>query len=248
MSPKVNYKLFPRNETFYVTILRNTTSQWVSIFTYFNYQKYVPPAPIFESMSNFLKNHHKINYKKNKLLHLSKNPNFFDLGFGPKSLTPKNLQKSIKAVEKRFDLVMITELWEESLLALKNMLNLLWDETAVFNSNDPFNRAPAAPEDLKREILKYNNADYQLYQYFYQKLKTYSQKLPREDFENLRKYQKFWNETCIGQRVPKLSYDDKFHLGYRLKDDIPYHYVGQCKMMTFSEIQFVEKYRQNKRT
>ncbi|KII63866.1 Galactosylceramide sulfotransferase [Thelohanellus kitauei] len=247
MSPKVNYKLFPRNETFYVTILRNTTSQWVSIFTYFNFQKHLPPSPIFESMSRFFNNFHNLNHKKDRHLHLSKNPNFFDLGFWPKYLKPKHLPNSIKAVEKRLDLVMITELWEESLIALKNMLNLEWDDVTVLISSDLFERPPEVPEDLKREILSFNDADYQLYQYFYQKLKTYAQKLPLSDFENLRIYQKFWNETCIGQMVPELSNDDELHLDYRLKNDIPQHYIGQCKMMTCSEMQFIEQYRKSKR-
>ncbi|KII65942.1 Galactosylceramide sulfotransferase [Thelohanellus kitauei] len=139
---------------------------------------------------------------------------------------------------------MITELWEESLLALKNMLNLDWDDVASFNLNEAFETVPPIPEKLEQEILSHNHADYELYKHFYNKLKTKSKQFPEKDFLTLRYHQRFWRRTCIESRVLKLSYAKKFYLGYLLKSNIPKQYQEQCQLMVYSEIEFVEQYRQ----
>ncbi|KII63570.1 Galactosylceramide sulfotransferase [Thelohanellus kitauei] len=172
-----------------------------------------------------------------------KNPNFFDLGFDEKQLSNKHyIRKLIRRIDQQFDLVMITELWEESLLLVQKKMCLSIDEIVVFDANVRVKSIPEISESLKDKILQFNDADHQLYQYFYQKLKEEAKEFHPSDFESLRQRKKFWTDICIGGREHKISYSNRKYLGYMLKNDIDHKYRDECERMVASEIEFVDMY------
>ncbi|KII75107.1 Galactosylceramide sulfotransferase [Thelohanellus kitauei] len=237
-------QFFPRKSTFFVTILRNTTAQWVSIFRYFQIGTKVWLDTSESSMRLFISNYGNYGRNNKTPVYLGKNPNFCDMGFHDEELASDSaIESSIKVVDKMFDLVMISELWEKSLLILKNKLDLSFDDISVFNSNVQLIPDSYVPPDLDKQIREFNKADYKLYQYFYEKLMNSSKQLNQRDFSRLRKRTKFWKETCIGGRKLQVSYGTRKYLGYKAKDNIPQKYQEDCKRMIYSEIDFVKKFR-----
>ncbi|KII60790.1 Galactosylceramide sulfotransferase [Thelohanellus kitauei] len=235
--------IFPKNNTFYLTILRHPVPQWASIFTYFNKKSLTnKTTSLFDSMNNYMDFYE--NYKKKILGAWGRNPNFYDLGYDESTLTDnQSISTLIQTIDDSFDFVMITELWEESVLLLKEKMCMSIDEIIMFEVNSRIVKSPELPESLKDRILEFNNADHQLYDYFYQKLKKEALQLDRSDFDNYRKRKKFWEDVCIGGRTKKVSYRTKKYLGYKLKSNIDDKYRIQCEQMVMSEIEIFEMYK-----
>ncbi|KAF1741504.1 hypothetical protein MXB_3640, partial [Myxobolus squamalis] len=108
---KKTERIFPKKETFFVTILRNTTTQWASGFSYFGIGKI--NSTVHElSMDEYLQLKLKTTWDENENFFLSRNPNFKDFGFTNSQLSDdKSINIAISKVEKIFNFVMITEFW-----------------------------------------------------------------------------------------------------------------------------------------
>lgn len=238
-------KLFPKNETFYFTILRNTSDQLSSVFTfyYIGYRVNMDNSP--ESMARYIDEY--IARDKNPPLIYgasTKNPNFFDFGYGDQDLiSDDEIQKAISEVEETFDFVMIKEMWETSILLLKKKLNLNFDDVVVFNANERIFKSKNISEELKDKINKFNKADYKMYNYFYNKLKRESDLIPKEDYEKLRQRKAFWEKICIEKREPQILYSNVKFLGYKLKDSIPTEYFETCSHMGMNEVNLINLYK-----
>ncbi|KII63581.1 Galactosylceramide sulfotransferase [Thelohanellus kitauei] len=243
-NPYLAEAILPKNETFYVTILRHPVAQWVSIFIYFRKLNYRRFDSIFSAMNYFIDTYTGgINDTKNGAY--GRNSNFFDCGIGDKYLTSDSMiTEIIKWIDEAFDFVFINELWEESILLLKEKMCLSLDEVIAFDANVRLYKIPELPKSLQDKILKFNDADHQLYQYFYQKVKKEASKFSPSDFENLRRRKKFWENTCILGREAKIAYSNRKYLGYRLKNNVSEEYRTQCELMTMGEIQFFDMYKQ----
>ncbi|KAF0989001.1 hypothetical protein HZS_6486, partial [Henneguya salminicola] len=179
-----------------------------------------------------------------RLSPLSRNPNFSDLGYKYEKLsTDELIDSSIQEIDKTFNLVMITELWEKSLILLKHKLCLNTEEVIVFDANVAVSSEKDIPDDITSLIMDYNYADNKLYKYFYDKLINEAKSIKRQEILELRANKISWENKCIAQRIPKRAYASKKYLGYKLKDGIDQETQKTCESLVRSEIEYVDFFR-----
>lgn len=239
------HNFFPKNETFYFTILRNTTKQWSSIFTFYDIGYIMKLDNSKESMRKYIDEYKNPEEKlPADFGAMTRNPNFYDFGYNNRNLDNEDkIKKAILEIDEIFDLVLITELWDSSILLLKQKLNLDFDDIVVLNANERIQKSEDLPEELKAKINEFNKADYQMYTYFYNKIKKESESLNEMDYEILKERKKFWQDTCVEKREPQILYSNVKFLGYKLKDEIPSELNETCTYMAMNEISLINFYK-----
>ncbi|KII62686.1 Galactose-3-O-sulfotransferase 3 [Thelohanellus kitauei] len=241
---------FPREETFYFTILRDSFPQWLSSFAYYKfYEKMGLHTP--KEIEKFIKRlgkrfpDHSIGNKDHNY-YLLKNPNLFDLGldhfYHDKA---RVVAQYVEDLRNDFDLVMFMEDFNSSLLILKEMLCLTDDDILYLKMNElpeneknRFNIKILA--DLRDSIYNLNKADMFLYDYFSKIFKTYAQIMSSK----LAMYQKRLDdiyEVCIGQRLMKIAYGNRYYSGYLLKQRINRKSIKLCQKLVMNEVEITEK-------
>ncbi|KII62680.1 Galactose-3-O-sulfotransferase 3 [Thelohanellus kitauei] len=242
---------FPRDETFYFTILRDSFQQWVSSFTYFKFSEKLVlfhHREILKFVKRLTKKFPDVRYvrKGDKIHYLLKNPNLFDLGLDHAYHDRMNVvAQYVEGLRKDFDLVMFMEDFNSSLLILKEMLCLSDDDILYLKMNERpaneknrFNFKNMA--DLRESIYYLNKADMFLYDYFMTIFKTYSQKVS----DKLAKYQKSLDniyEICIDKRWMEIAYGNRYYSGYKLKEKINGTDPNLCKHIIMNERQITKK-------
>ncbi|XP_006825848.1 galactosylceramide sulfotransferase-like [Saccoglossus kowalevskii] len=161
-----------RNAT-YITILRHPVATYESIFGYFKFDKYFKiernntsddPFETFLSNSDEYFRNVKDSYFKTLL----RNRQMFDVGLELKNYNNESLVDNvIQQASNEFDLVMIAEYFDESLVLLKNLLSWDFEDILYLEKNKRNNNLRFQIDSRKRQrILEINEADYKLYQHF----------------------------------------------------------------------------------
>ncbi|XP_068135262.1 galactose-3-O-sulfotransferase 2-like isoform X2 [Hyperolius riggenbachi] len=245
-------KVMPK-DTFYFTILRNPVSLMESSFIYFK------GADIFlkaESLETFIWNPYKFYNKTSKYSHFGKNLMTFDLGFdhnGPEST--KYFKLTQNALNTMFDLVLITEHFDESLVLLKEALCWSYDDVLSFplNSREENNREILSVETQER-IKIWNQLDWQLYVYFnktfWEKVEKFGQERMQQEVEELRRRRAKQSDICIQNHVNANYIKDKSLkpyqtglakiLGYNLKSGLGKAEMSLCQRLVTPELQYSE--------
>ncbi|XP_051965435.1 galactose-3-O-sulfotransferase 2 isoform X2 [Xyrauchen texanus] len=161
-------KLMPKN-TFYFSILRNPVAMMESIFVYY---KAIPAFRVVKNLEEFLIQGGR-SYNATVLNnHYARNILTFD--FGLDSTAPENEEdldrrsaEIIAAVERDFQLILISEYFDESVVLLKHTLCWTLDDVLSFrlNSRSERSRRPLSPE-TEEQIKVWNSLDWRLYQHF----------------------------------------------------------------------------------
>jgi hypothetical protein len=145
-------------DTKYVTILRSPVSQFNSIFSYYHHRPPFNHLPLKEEgMTQFLQ-------APSAEFWLARNPNFFDLGQNSKTENERVYDRVVNQIMDRFDLIMITDYFDESLILLKEELCLDMADILFFSIN--VNRPKTVEkqnEELEQKIMKWNAADTALF-------------------------------------------------------------------------------------
>ncbi|XP_077993981.1 galactose-3-O-sulfotransferase 2-like [Glandiceps talaboti] len=137
------------------------------------------------------------------------NGNFNRLVGRPKLMNDTFIHNSIRKLDIEFDLIMLTEYYDESLVLLRKMM--CWEyEDMVYRSHKIHGgmRMPITP-DLERIIKKQSNLDWPLYEYFN---KTFWEKVKRyegdfeEDLAKLRSVQNEVDDQCLKPQQPRSDY------------------------------------------
>uniref|UniRef100_A0A7N9CYJ4 Galactose-3-O-sulfotransferase 2 n=1 Tax=Macaca fascicularis TaxID=9541 RepID=A0A7N9CYJ4_MACFA len=152
-------KVMPNN-TFYFSILRNPVFQLESSFIY--YKTYTPAFLRAPSLDAFLASPRTF-YNDSRLLKnvYAKNNMWFDFGFDPNAPREEGYVRArIAEVERRFQLVLIAEHLDESLVLLRRRLRWALDDVVAFRINarsalrdPPGARDPGARAELVRAGL-----------------------------------------------------------------------------------------------
>ncbi|TRY93589.1 hypothetical protein DNTS_005187 [Danionella cerebrum] len=251
-------KVLP-GDTAYITILRDPAHLAESSFHYFG--RIVPltwklsgdnKLREFLTDPNLYYNPEGFNsfYLKNLL--------FFDFG-KDNNLLPDDpkVDEAILAIAKRFQLVMLVEYFEESLILLKDAL--CWDmEDLLFfrlNARKDSTVSKLTPE-LRRKALEWNAIDWKLYQYFnatfWRKVDAYGRKRMARDVAELQRRNAEMASICIegGHAVdagsimetsmrPWQPIGEKSIMGYNLKKNIPKAQQTLCRKMLTPELQYL---------
>nr|XP_006823445.1 PREDICTED: galactosylceramide sulfotransferase-like [Saccoglossus kowalevskii] len=142
----------------YITILREPAKQIESHMNFFNIKE-----TVMCNISSFNENPEIF---ENGGKALSRNNQIRDLGLPLKKTANETLvNNKIRQLDKEFDLVLITEYFDESLVLLKHIFRWDFDDILYLSKNERTNRDDITDE-FRYNIYQWSRADVLLYTYF----------------------------------------------------------------------------------
>ncbi|PIK34642.1 putative galactosylceramide sulfotransferase-like [Apostichopus japonicus] len=144
-------------------------------------------------------------YYINKYGHLTlaRDPMMFDLGLtNDQKGNVKAIEKLISHLDDSFDLVLITEYFEESLILLRDLMCWQTDDIVSFVVNA---RAKSSVheirKDVRRRLWEWNSGDAMLYDHFnktfWRKVEAYGVEKMRKEVVLLKARNRELNDKCI---------------------------------------------------
>ncbi|XP_018415855.1 PREDICTED: galactose-3-O-sulfotransferase 2-like [Nanorana parkeri] len=243
-------KVMP-NDTFYFTVLRNPISLMESSFTYLRRDG---PFAKAKNLEDFLHNTSTYYDAKMKDSHFSKNFMTFDFGFDPNGLdTIKNVKLIQREVDIIFDLVLITEYFDESLILLKDALCWSFDDILSIPLNRRSNTTKKALSlETQEKVKRWNSLDWQLYVYFnnsfWKRVEEFGRKRMQREVKILQRKRLEIEKTCLQDEVAPNHLKDKSMvpfqsgiatiLGYNLKSGITAANKLLCQRLVTPELQY----------
>ncbi|KAF6027634.1 GAL3ST3 [Bugula neritina] len=222
-------------DAFYLTIVREPLSMMRSFYIYQNW-KGCSKKTLKEIITGFP--HQTVICNVNAY-----NPMMFDLGFSvdKHSTSPKAIDEYIEMLDKRFNLVMIVEYFDESLIILRDMLGWSNDDILSFavnfrkKTNDSFGEVAmegvdmSDDEESKAFLYEKSIADAKLYYHFKRKLETTieaNKAYITKEKVKLQTVKQRWMKFCIKNVLPnELLRDQRFEgkgyffYGYALSEE-----------------------------
>ena len=245
----MNY-LFPKNGSKYITILRNPVEQFESVFSYMGLGKvYNLGADPTQSIKQFLRK--GIEFKdihKTRSSVLARNPMMFDLGLDPQFYQNATAVKNyIAFLEKEFDLVMLMEYFEESVVLMKRLLCWELSDVLHIKTNERIDKEKVAfSENMRENIKRWNKADMLLYDHFN---KTFWNRIKLEGegfYKDLAVFQQMKNEmekTCYSGTTLQMAYIGKYVKNLALNPNLSQANREKCEKMTRKENSYLEYLR-----
>ena len=245
----MNY-LFPKNGSKYITILRNPVEQFESVFSYMGLGKvYNLGADPTQSIKQFLRK--GIEFKdihKTRSSVLARNPMMFDLGLDPQFYQNATAVKNyIAFLEKEFDLVMLMEYFEESVVLMKRLLCWELSDVLHIKTNERIDKEKVAfSENMRENIKRWNKADMLLYDHFN---KTFWNRIKLEGegfYKDLAVFQQMKNEmekTCYSGTTLQMAYIGKYVKSLALNPNLSQANREKCEKMTRKENSYLEYLR-----
>ncbi|CAH3130001.1 unnamed protein product [Porites lobata] len=241
-------------------MLRDPPAQLESVFNYYDiYRKtFQPQSSPMTPLESFFQN--ITFYRSSRVLdglgvdlNLLKNPSLFDLGLDREYHENLTLvQDYIRFLQQEFDLVMLMEYFDESLVLLKRQLCWKMEDILFFKLNERVQKEKQRISNQVREqIKKWNSADVLLYDVFNQTLWQKIMKEGPDFFEDLsifKKEKEAMKNKCLrkGKFLTKLWAWKKVQ-GYKLKTNISKELNTTCTKMTMNELKYLS-YLQTKLT
>jgi len=230
----------------WVTILREPMDQMESQWAYYDLQE-------FYKMN--ISEWSKLPYNKISNWRLGKSHGIhqmmFDLGHGAiGNLSDDDLSKEFKRLEEIFDLVMIAEQMDESLVFLKHLMCWTTEDIAYLKINfrEEKNKKTFAKETRNR-LIKLDKPDVLLYDFFknifQKKVEAFGTEKMRLEVEKLRLENERIAERCLDKPVNQNEVsgllkpkNDKVQ-AWMIKTN-----STECLDMVMNEIDFIDKMRQ----
>ncbi|NXC37578.1 G3ST2 sulfotransferase, partial [Penelope pileata] len=254
-NPSEVHKVMAKN-TFYFSILRNPIALLESSYVYY---KNVAPAfsrskDVNEYLASPLKYYRKEDYWKNIY---AKNNMWFDFGYDNNAEDNENyIQAILEETEENFDLILIADYFDESMILLKHTLCWDLDDVIYFKLNSRSNETvQALTPESKERIKTWCSLDWKLYLHFNQSFwRRIEETIGLEELEkevnDLRVRQKDLMETCLldQEAVVRTHIKDKVLLpfqsgsadilGYNLRPDLDNETLRNCQKMVIPELQY----------
>ncbi|CAG5112164.1 Oidioi.mRNA.OKI2018_I69.chr2.g6407.t1.cds [Oikopleura dioica] len=211
-SPDVE-KLFAMDEPVYhLSIIRNPTSMFESVF---NYMKGV--APQFKTagtLEKFLDDPHKyIKHSKQMTSFFSRNHLTYEFGFDPMEEEPKKIAENLKLISQKWNLIMITEHMAESLAVLKHDLCLSIEDIACFITNARPKKTELSKK-TQEKLLEWNQADARLYDHFnrtlWRRISHIGEEKIAHDVEKMHTLIDQLTEKCVDGYLPNSQLHPDF--------------------------------------
>lgn len=121
-------KMLMPPDTLYVTILRHPVQLFESMYEYYRLERFYDfPFTQFGNESATLPD-----FSKRFVGRIGTNQMFFDLGYSMHDFTPAIVKAYIDQIESHFDLIMIEEMFDESMILLKDLLCWTMDDIVTF--------------------------------------------------------------------------------------------------------------------
>ncbi|CAH1251153.1 GAL3ST1 [Branchiostoma lanceolatum] len=188
------------NDSVYVTIVRNPSDMFESIFTYRRLDKtYHISQP--DSFKAFLDSPSDFVEKYGRTEH-TQNPLFYDLGYDSNQLTSsQTIRLAIDRIDRIFSVVMVADYFEESLILMKHVLCWSLDDVTFFKVNVRSTKSVRhVTADMAGKIRQWNKADAMLFEHFNRTLWAKLSKLPfnwREEVQLLKERNQRLKDECL---------------------------------------------------
>ena len=248
--------LFPKETTKYLTILRNPVDNFESVFNFAHLGKSFGLGDRLDSLNKFLAKEIPFNHSRNVgnvMTYLARNPMMFDLGFSLdyfQNLSAVN--EYIQFLDREFDLVMIMDYFDESLVLMKRLLCWETDDILYVKLNERLDREKVRrlSESVQENIKRWNKADVLLFDHFnntfWRKVKNEGSGF-YEDLADFRQRKEEMKRLCLTDKVRhQRAYHDKFVKGYSIRKHLKPSIKALCESLVRMENSFLE-YLRNKR-
>lgn len=240
----------------YLTILRDPVQTFESVFHY-----YRNAIPAFQPLANhsqpllaFLKDSSQYYNAQDISNGLAKNPMAFDLGLNASwEETAGSLwQKELERLNHTFQLVMIAEHFDESLLLARELLGLEMEELVYVRLNIRRKEGKPLSKRLVQKIQAWNWLDVQLYRFFqrvfWHKVEVYGYMRMKRELDVFRTLLRETVARCLeGDAIGPEEVADDLRpwqpgsvviLGYRLRQNLTYAQYSGCFRMVLPELQY----------
>nr|XP_060622782.1 galactose-3-O-sulfotransferase 2-like [Anolis sagrei ordinatus] len=242
------------NTTFYFAILRNPVYLMESSFNYYKGTSSFSKAKTLEEFLNQTSLFYNASANDS---HYAKNLMTFDFGYNNNgNFFTKRVQLMVRAIEAEFDLLLISEYFDESMVLLKKLLCWDLDDVVSFPLNSRHNSSKNHLSESTREQIKnWNKLDWELYVHFnrtfWEKIDLHiGQEFMQQEVRLLQQRRKELAEICLqegGSIPPKLikdralapfQYGKAKILGYNLKDGLDNTTRQMCQSLVTPELQY----------
>ncbi|KFP44126.1 Galactose-3-O-sulfotransferase 2, partial [Chlamydotis macqueenii] len=238
----------------YFSILRNPVQLMESSFVYYKGTSAFSRA---HSLEEFLSQPYHYYNPADSNSHYAKNLMTFDFGFNPDGeVSPERVQLMLKGIEESFDLLLISEYFDESMVLLKE--TLCWDLDSVvsfpLNIRDSSTKSPLS-DTIVEKIKDWNRLDWEIYTHFN---RTFWERINRDigqermqrEVKALRERQAELARTCLqgmGSVAPKdikdsslrpLQHGNAKILGYNIKQGLDKETERMCRRLVTPELQY----------
>ncbi|XP_078365226.1 galactosylceramide sulfotransferase-like isoform X1 [Oculina patagonica] len=251
-------KLFPKETTRYITLLREPTRHFESIFNFFHLKKHFkelrnvsyPLEKFLQNATSYLGQLQDEEKHITSFFNLIKNPALFELGLDTKYHANLTVVKNyIRFLQKEFDLVMLMEYFDESLVLLKRRFCWKMEDILYFKLNERRNHQKQSLSGKAQEqIQKWNLGDVLLYDAFHQTLWKMIKEEGPDFFNDLAFFRKELasiKNACLqeGNFLTK-PYAGRLVQGYAVKSNISKELHETCNKMIMNEIPYLDYHRQ----
>ena len=247
--------LFPKATSKYLTILRNPVDNFESVFNFAHLGKAFGLGDKQDSLDKFLEKEIPLNHSRpNVMTYLARNPMMFDLGLSLEYFQNLSaVNEYIQFLDKEFDLVMIMDYFDESLVLMKRLLCWKTDDILYVKLNERLDKEKARrlSNSVQENIKRWNKADVLLFDHFN---KTFWSKVKNEgpafyeDLADFRQRKEKIKRRCFTDSVRhQRAYHDKFVKGYSIRKHLRPSTKALCENLVRMENSFLE-YLRSKRT
>ena len=127
----------------------------------------------------------------------------FDLGFDHLSESESDIEEAIKLIESKFELVMISDYFAESIVLLKHALCWNWEDVAFFVANARAHKDQQIDEELEKKIEEWNHFDFKIFSHFNDTLWAKIQELDtfEDDKKTLERVLEEFKDHCLDSEV-----------------------------------------------
>lgn len=226
-------------DTKYIGIIREPFLQFDSTLRYFQ------PKAVFEKAGNIS------TYLKNPYLYESKDIRFsftnnrmaYEFGFPSrlfKNYNSKQTQEYLKKLDKEFDVVIVNEYMEESVVLLRRILNWKVKDILYLTINENERKHETDNSELEKRQLyrQYAKLDYALYEFFLERLwrhiNFHGQDILRE-ISYFKSLTKTVQNFCLSDSREDIFIEESpWSEGFSVVNE-------DCEKMDRSEVEYVDK-------
>ncbi|KAH6921545.1 hypothetical protein HPB50_002184 [Hyalomma asiaticum] len=233
----------------FVTIVREPAALFESLYSYFNYEETFRLK--LEQIPDAVRNP-----SQKRILHsffpgpgrgwLGFNQMSFDLDFDfTQAENASAVDAFLEHVDAVFDLVMVVERLNESLVLLRDLLCWEMDDVVMFKINARttlYQRPPSGP--LADDLRSLNAVDVKLYDYFTkrfdERVQSFGRQRMQRELQLLQNRTEYWYQECVARenRVGRKA-QQSLMLIYQVKSNSS----RICDLMTLGEVRFTQRLR-----
>ncbi|XP_056426174.1 galactose-3-O-sulfotransferase 4 [Hyla sarda] len=248
--PEVRKVMHP--DSFYFTILRDPATMAESSFSYYRaVSSAFKKAPNFKAFISLPSRYYRQGERSN---HYARNPLWFDLGFNSDApFTEMYAKAGIRAVEDAFNLVLLAEHFDESMILLKEELCWDLDDVVTFKLNSRGTSRTLSRGDFEK-LRAWNALDWYLYSYFnrtfWDKVEHFGRAKMDNEVKKLKERRQHLATLCLEGTEPVVAdqikeeaikpfqFGQEKILGWAVRKDLPPEVRTRCVRMVTPELQY----------